>query len=79
MARCAWTSSRPRCLPTGWPTNVAGCRFEFHRRRVWLGSGGGITAASDPAAEYRECLVKAAPLVRALSATLSESSIPAPR
>jgi para-aminobenzoate synthetase / 4-amino-4-deoxychorismate lyase len=56
----------------GLELNVAIRTFEFHGGRVWLGSGGGITADSDPHAEYRECLVKAAPLIRALGATLSE-------
>jgi len=56
----------------GLELNVAIRTFEFGGDRVWLGSGGGITAASDPHAEYRECLLKAAPLIRALEATLSE-------
>jgi para-aminobenzoate synthetase/4-amino-4-deoxychorismate lyase len=56
----------------GLELNVAIRTFEFHGDRVWLGSGGGITAASDPDAEYRECLLKAAPLIRALGAALSE-------
>ena len=56
----------------GLELNVAIRTFEFHGGRVWLGSGGGITAASDPHAEYRECLLKAAPLIRALGATLTE-------
>jgi para-aminobenzoate synthetase/4-amino-4-deoxychorismate lyase len=38
---------------------------------VWLGAGGGITARSDPDAEFRECLVKAAPLVAALGTVIS--------
>jgi para-aminobenzoate synthetase / 4-amino-4-deoxychorismate lyase len=58
----------------GLELNVAIRTFEFHGDRVWLGSGGGITAASDPDAEYRECLVKAAPLVRALGSGLSEEA-----
>jgi para-aminobenzoate synthetase/4-amino-4-deoxychorismate lyase len=64
----------------GLELNVAIRTFEFHGDRVWLGSGGGITAASDPHAEYRECLLKAAPLIRALEATLSEEpASPPPR
>jgi para-aminobenzoate synthetase / 4-amino-4-deoxychorismate lyase len=64
----------------GLELNVAIRTFEFHDDRVWLGSGGGITAASDPHAEYRECLLKAAPLIRALGATLSEEpTMPSPR
>jgi aminodeoxychorismate synthase component I len=60
----------------GLELNVAIRTFEFGGGRVWLGSGGGITAASDPDAEYRECLLKAAPLIRALGATLSEEPAP---
>src|SRR6266550_77886 len=64
----------------GLELNVAIRTFELHGDRVWLGSGGGITAASDPHAEYRECLLKAAPLIRALGATLSEEpASPPPR
>ncbi len=54
----------------GLELNVAIRTFEFAGDRVWLGSGGGITARSDPASEYRECLVKATPLLEALDATL---------
>jgi para-aminobenzoate synthetase/4-amino-4-deoxychorismate lyase len=39
--------------------------FEIEGDRVRLGVGGGITEGSDPEAEYQECLVKAAPLLRA--------------
>ena len=56
----------------GLELNVAIRTFEFAGDRVWLGSGGGIVADSDDDAEYRECLLKAAPLIRALGATLSE-------
>jgi para-aminobenzoate synthetase/4-amino-4-deoxychorismate lyase len=38
---------------------------EINETVVRLGIGGGITEGSDPAAEYEECLVKAAPLLRA--------------
>jgi para-aminobenzoate synthetase / 4-amino-4-deoxychorismate lyase len=69
-----------RSRVAGLELNVAIRTFEFHRDRVWLGSGGGITAASDPHAEYRECLLKAAPLIRALGAQLSEEpATPSPR
>ena len=57
----------------GLELNVAIRTFEFASDRVWLGSGGGIVAGSGDADEYRECLVKAAPLVQALNATLSEA------
>ena len=56
----------------GLELNVAIRTFEFGGDRVWLGSGGGIVADSDDADEYRECLLKAAPLIRALNATLRE-------
>jgi para-aminobenzoate synthetase/4-amino-4-deoxychorismate lyase len=57
----------------GLELNVAIRTFEFHGEKVWLGSGGGITADSDPDNEYRECLLKAGPLIRALDARLSEA------
>ncbi len=68
----------------GLELSVAIRTFEFSGGRVWLGSGGGITARSRDAGEYRECLVKARPLIRALNATLSEDpgerpGAPAPR
>jgi para-aminobenzoate synthetase / 4-amino-4-deoxychorismate lyase len=50
----------------GLELNVAIRTFEFHAGRVWLGAGGGIVAASRPADEYRECLLKARPLIGAL-------------
>ena len=55
----------------GLELNVAIRTFEFAAGRVWLGSGGGITARSGDAAEYRECLVKANPLIHALNANAS--------
>ncbi|MGH3399059.1 MAG: bifunctional anthranilate synthase component I family protein/class IV aminotransferase, partial [Streptosporangiaceae bacterium] len=62
----------------GLELNVAIRTFEFAAGRVWLGSGGGIVAASRPAEEYRECLAKATPLIQALDAALSEESAPGP-
>ncbi len=56
----------------GLELNVAIRTFEFSGDRVWLGAGGGITAGSSDADEYRECLVKARPLIRALNAPLRE-------
>ena len=50
----------------GLELNVAIRTFEFCAGRVWLGSGGGIVAASRPEDEYRECLLKAGPLIAAL-------------
>ena len=63
----------------GLELNVAIRTFEFAAGRVWLGSGGGITARSDDAAEYRECMVKANPLIHALNASASESPSPPAR
>jgi para-aminobenzoate synthetase / 4-amino-4-deoxychorismate lyase len=51
----------------GLELNVAIRTFEFHGGRVWLGAGGGIVAASRPGREYDECLLKAAPLIKALT------------
>jgi para-aminobenzoate synthetase / 4-amino-4-deoxychorismate lyase len=62
----------------GLELNVAIRTFEFDHEHVWLGSGGGITARSDPDAEYRECLLKATPLVRALGGRIGrEPAAPA--
>jgi para-aminobenzoate synthetase/4-amino-4-deoxychorismate lyase len=63
----------------GLELNVAIRTFEFAGDRVWLGSGGGITARSDEAAEYRECLLKARPLIGALDATISAEPRRRPR
>lgn len=50
----------------GWELNVAirTVEFDAHSGAV-LGVGGGITADSDPNAEWQECLDKAAPVVGA--------------
>ncbi len=58
----------------GLEMNVVIRTFEFGRDRVWLGVGGGIVADSDPESEYRECLVKAEPLVAALDAEIGANS-----
>ncbi|GAY09491.1 aminodeoxychorismate synthase component I [Pseudonocardia sp. N23] len=42
--------------------------------RTHLGVGGGVTVDSSPAEEWRECLTKAAPLLRVLGATLPASA-----
>ncbi len=55
----------------GLELNVAIRTFEFHGDRVWLGSGGGIVADSQPDDEYRECLLKARPLIRALGGRIA--------
>src|SRR6266700_4188565 len=54
----------------GLELNVAIRTFEFHAGRVWLGSGGGIVADSAADDEYRECLLKAGPLIRAIGGRL---------
>jgi para-aminobenzoate synthetase component I len=66
---------RPRrgiyCGTVGLASPVAGCEFNVAIRTVEfdtvgnavLGVGGGITADSDPDAEWQECLHKAAPIV----------------
>jgi para-aminobenzoate synthetase component 1 len=51
----------------GLELNVAIRTFEIHAGRIELGVGGGITADSDPEAEWQECLHKAAPLERLLA------------
>ena len=62
----------------GLELNVAIRTFEFHPGRVWLGSGGGIVADSSADEEYRECLLKAGPLIRAIGGRLAhERGLPA--
>ena len=62
----------------GLELNVAIRTFEFCAGRVWLGSGGGIVADSAAAEEYRECLLKAGPLIRAIGGRLAaEPGLPA--
>lgn len=70
---CAWEPDRRGvyCGTVGMASPVAGCELnvairtvEFDRSgRAVLGVGGGITADSDPEAEWQECLHKAAPIV----------------
>ncbi|HXZ65869.1 MAG TPA: aminodeoxychorismate synthase component I [Streptosporangiaceae bacterium] len=60
----------------GLELNVAIRTFEFAADRVWLGAGGGIVAASRPGEEYRECLLKAAPLVAALGGRIARHPAP---
>lgn len=50
----------------GTELNVAIRSCEFHGGDVWFGVGGGITADSDPDAEWAECETKAAPLLALL-------------
>jgi para-aminobenzoate synthetase / 4-amino-4-deoxychorismate lyase len=58
----------------GLEFNVAIRTFEFHGGTVWLGAGGGIVAASRPDAEFRECLLKAEPLVAALGGRIATAA-----
>ncbi len=58
----------------GLELNVAIRTFEFCADRVWLGAGGGIVADSLDDEEYRECLLKAGPLIRAVGAQLSSEA-----
>lgn len=58
------------CGAIGFASPVAGTELsvairtcEFQAGRVWFGVGGGITADSDPDAEWDECMTKAAPLL----------------
>ena len=55
----------------GLELNVAIRTFEFCAGRVWLGAGGGIVADSLDDDEFRECLLKAGPLIRAAGGALS--------
>ena len=65
----------------GLELNVAIRTFEFCAGRVWLGAGGGIVADSLDDDEFRECLLKAGPLIRAaggaLSSRLAEDAVTA--
>jgi para-aminobenzoate synthetase component 1 len=68
-----WEHSRRGvyCGTVGLASPVAGCELNVAIRTVEfdaagnavLGSGGGITADSDPDAEWEECLHKAAPII----------------
>jgi para-aminobenzoate synthetase / 4-amino-4-deoxychorismate lyase len=58
----------------GLELNVAIRTFEFCDGRVWLGAGGGIVADSLDDDEFRECLLKAGPLIRAAGGALSSRS-----
>src|SRR4029077_19451841 len=55
----------------GLELNVAIRTFEFCDGRMWLGAGGGIVADSLDDDEFRECLLKAGPLIRAAGGALS--------
>lgn len=73
-----WESKRRGiyCGTVGFASPVAGCELNVAIRTVEfdstgnavLGVGGGITADSNPDAEWEECLHKAAPIVRPTAA-----------
>jgi para-aminobenzoate synthetase component I len=63
----------------GLELSVAIRTFEFRAGRVWLGAGGGIVAASRPGEEYRECLLKARPLIAAIGGGLAGRPARSPR
>ncbi|MCU1680063.1 MAG: aminodeoxychorismate synthase component [Amycolatopsis sp.] len=68
VARGVYTGAVGLVSPVaGLELNVAIRTLEIHAGRVELGVGGGITADSDPAAEWQECLHKAAPLEKLLA------------
>jgi para-aminobenzoate synthetase/4-amino-4-deoxychorismate lyase len=60
-----------RSPAAGLELNVAIRTFEFCDGRVWLGAGGGIVADSLADDEFRECLLKAGPLIRAAGGALA--------
>jgi para-aminobenzoate synthetase/4-amino-4-deoxychorismate lyase len=61
----------------GLELSVAIRTFEVAREQIWLGVGGGIVADSDPAAETAEYATKAAPLLRAIGASIAGHPPPA--
>jgi para-aminobenzoate synthetase/4-amino-4-deoxychorismate lyase len=71
-ARGAYTGAVGLVGPAGVRLNVAIRTVEWAAATgaLTLGVGGGIVADSDPAAELRECLTKATPIVDALGTTL---------
>lgn len=56
----------------GLELSVAIRTFEFRGADAWLQVGGGVVADSDPAAEARECMVKAGPLLESIGAELAD-------
>jgi para-aminobenzoate synthetase component 1 len=68
VARGVYTGAIGLASPlAGFELNVAIRTLEMHGGSVSLGVGGGITADSDPGAEWQECLHKAAPLEQLLA------------
>ncbi len=85
-----WEQSRRGvyCGTVGLASPVAGCELNVAIRTVEfdavgnavLGSGGGITADSEPDAEWEECLHKAAPIIGSGAASAArESDHPPPQ
>jgi para-aminobenzoate synthetase / 4-amino-4-deoxychorismate lyase len=73
MPREAYTGAIGYRSPVaGLELNVAIRTFEFRESRVWLGSGGGVTARSDPNGEFQESLLKAGPLIQAIGGAVAE-------
>ncbi|MGW4483047.1 aminodeoxychorismate synthase component I [Amycolatopsis sp. NPDC004368] len=72
FARGVYTGAVGLLSPVaGLELNVAIRTFEISSGRIALGVGGGITADSDSAAEWQECLHKAAPLETLLATPVS--------
>ena len=72
VAREAYTGALVLASPVaGLTSSVAIRTFELADTKAWIGVGGGIVADSTPAAEYRECLAKAGPLLAAVGASLA--------
>ncbi|MEA5358699.1 aminodeoxychorismate synthase component I [Amycolatopsis sp., V23-08] len=70
-ARGVYTGAIGLASPAaGLELNVAIRTFEIAAGAIALGVGGGITADSDPEAEWQECLHKAAPLEALLAGPL---------
>ncbi len=75
-ARAAYTGALLLVSPVaGLTSSVAIRTFEFANGKAWVGVGSGIVADSTPAAEYRECLAKAEPLLAAVGAELGRGGV----
>jgi para-aminobenzoate synthetase/4-amino-4-deoxychorismate lyase len=75
-AREAYTGSVVLASPiAGLTSSVAIRTFEVARGKIWVGVGGGVMADSTPAAEYRECLAKARPLLAAVGADVGPAEL----
>ncbi|MCP2181257.1 aminodeoxychorismate synthase component I [Prauserella alba] len=77
VARGLYTGAVGLASPVaGMELSVAIRTFEIAAGEVHVGVGGGITADSDPAAEWDECLDKAAPLQTLLAAPPGDGGSP---